>query len=158
MTLARPPLSIDAALARIAGQIPGDWEAMAKLTGYKKRTVQKWGGADVASDPAEARDMPIRAAITLDIEFQRAGGIGSPIYAAYGLLVESANVDAFGSKQELQRDTITFIKESSEAEIALLEASQPGAGAAEEAIAQREVLHLVQWGQRLLVKLGRKPP
>ncbi|MAM72584.1 MAG: hypothetical protein CMO29_02075 [Tistrella sp.] len=158
MTLRRAPLSIDAALARIAGQLPGDWARMAELTNYQERTVRKWGAFEAASDEGEARDIPMRAAIALDIEYRRLGGTGAPIFEAYGLLVEAADADAFACQQELHRETIAFMRENSEAETALLELTQPGAGPLEEAKAQAEVLHVVQKGQEILTRLGRKPP
>ncbi|PZU13791.1 MAG: hypothetical protein DI606_04280 [Sphingobium sp.] len=162
MTIPRPPLSLDAAIARIMGQL-GSWAEVARVTGYAHpRQCEKWGAFDIA-EPGDndARDIPMRAAVKLDIAYQAAGGIGRPIFEAYGLLVDVAESAAFGDRQELQRDTIAFMKENSEAETALLEASMPGAGAAEEAIAQRELLQVVQWGQRILARLAgrqRAPP
>ncbi|MBB6191169.1 hypothetical protein FHS51_001391 [Sphingobium wenxiniae] len=152
MTKRRPPLSLDAALARIAGQIPGGWKTMAELVGYEESYVRAWGD--------ETRDGKINlpAAITLDIAYQAAGGTGAPIYTAYGDLIGAAQADHFGDKQELQRATIDFMRENSEAETALLEAAQPAAGPLEEAKAQRELLDVRNKADELLLRMGRKPP
>lgn len=131
MTKRRAPLSIDTALARIAGAVPGGWAAMATATGYHERTVRGWG------DPDRDEKAPLPACVTLGILFRQSGGVGDPLLEAHGDLVGAADAAAFGDKQELARKTIEFMHENSEAEIALLEAAQPDAGSAEEARAQR---------------------
>ena len=158
MTKHRPPISIDAALARIAGQLPGSWAQMAELTGYVERTVRRWGDVEAASDEVAARDIPMRAAVKLDVAYQVAGGIGKPIYEAYGDLVGAADIEAFGCKQDLLRETLVFTKENHDAETALFEATMPDAGALELEKARGEVLEVRQWADRLLAKLGFKPP
>jgi hypothetical protein len=152
MTKLRAPLSIDTALARIAGQLPDGWVQMAILTGYAQRTVRAWGDDD------REEQIQLRTAIQLDIAFQEHGGVGSPLYEAHGDLVRAAHAERFGDKLELQRETIEFMRENSEAETALLEAAMPDAGAVEEAKAQREVLQVRAWADRILLRLGRKPP
>lgn len=158
MTRVRAPLSIDAAIGRIMGQL-GGWPAVAAVTGFAPRTCEKWGAFDIAdADDPDARDIPMRAARDLDIAYQAAGGIGAPILEAYADLVKVAAAERFGDKQELHRDTITFMRENSEAETALLEASLPDAGPIEEARAQGHVLDVRNWADRILARLGRKPP
>lgn len=152
MTKLRAPISIDTALARIAGQVAGGWDAMAVHVGYQPRTVRAWGD----EDRDEQISLPV--AILLDILFQKHGGIGAPLYEAHGDMVAEAQALAFGDKLELQRETMAFMRENSDAEVALLELSQPDAGPAEEAKAQREVLHVRQFADRILTRLGRKPP
>ncbi|HKY80855.1 MAG TPA: hypothetical protein VJM09_05215 [Sphingobium sp.] len=152
MTKRRAPLSIDAALARIAGQLHGGWTEMADVAGYVERTVRAWGDVD------REEQINLPSAIRLDIAFQAAGGTGAPIFEAYGDMVRAAQADAFGSKQELHREAIALIKENGEAEMALLEAALPGSGPAEEAKAQRELLEVRSFVDRMLLRLGRKPP
>ncbi|EPR09893.1 hypothetical protein M527_07150 [Sphingobium indicum IP26] len=152
MTKRRAPLSIDAALARIAGQLEGGWQEMATVTGYGERTVRGWGDVD----REEQINMP--SAIRLDVAYQAAGGIGAPIFEAYGDMVRAAQAEAFGDRQELHLEAIRLIKENGEAETAVLEAALPGAGPAEEAKAQKELLEVRSFVDRLLLRLGRKPP
>lgn len=152
MTKRRAPLSIDSALARIAGQIAGDWKKMAEITGYEARTIRAWGD----EDRAEQINLP--AAIKLDIAYQEAGGVGCPLYEAYGDLVRAAQAERFGDKQELQAATIDFMRENSQAETALLEAALPDAGPNEAAIAVKELLDVRNTANELLLKMGRKPP
>lgn len=159
MTRQRPPLSIDAAMSAIMVQL-GGWPAVANAAGVKSaRTCEKWGAFDIADpDDPEARDIPMRAAVKLDMAYQAAGGIGAPIFEAYGDMVRSATAERFGNRHELQRETISFIRETHDAVPALLEAGLPDASAAEDANAQRELLQVRQWIDRLLIRLGRKPP
>lgn len=157
MTRRRPPLSIDAAIARVMDQL-GGWQAVADVAGKTPRTCEKWGAFDIADpeDP-DARDIPMRAAVKLDIAYQDAGGVGAPILEAYARLVDAAGIEAFGDKHELRRDSLDFLRETNEANIALLEAAEPGAGEAEIAIAQKQTLDVVQKGKSLLMKLAGRP-
>ena len=152
MTKLRSALSIDTALARIAGQLPGGWAEMAGLTGYAERTVRAWGDVD------RDENINLPAAVALDIAFQAAGGTGAPIFEAYSDLVRAAQAERFGCKHELHRAAIVLMKENGDAEQALLEAALPGAGPAEVAKAQRELLQARNIGDSVLVRLGRQPP
>mgnify|MGYP006879913525 CR=1 FL=1 len=42
MTKLRDPLSLDAALAKVAGQVPGDWKTLAAIAGRTASTVRSW--------------------------------------------------------------------------------------------------------------------
>lgn len=152
MTKLRAPISIDTALARIAGQVAGGWDAMADHVGYQVRTVRAWGDAD------RNEQIPLPAAIALDILFQQHGGVGAPLYEAHGDMVRIAAGEAFGDKQELRRQTIDFMRETNEANLALLEAAEPDASDAEQVIATKQLLDVRQWADKLLTRLGRKPP
>ncbi|WP_030540578.1 hypothetical protein [Sphingobium sp. DC-2] len=155
MTKRRAPLSIDTALARIAGQLNGGWADMAAVTGYAERTVRAWGDVD------REEQINLPAAIKLDIAFQAAGGTGAPIYEAYGDLVQVAAAEAFGDKQQLLRATMAFMQENGEAELALLEATKPDAGPAELAIAQKQLLDVREDVDQMLAGLcgrQREPP
>lgn len=164
MTLRRPPLSLDAAIACIMSQL-GSWAEVAAVTGYAPRTCEKWGAFDIADpeDP-DARDIPMRAARKLDIAYQAAGGIGAPILEAYADQVKVAASEQFGDKHDLQTVAIELIRENSEAETAALEAAAPGAGPLEAEHAQRELLQSRRKIDNLLpllarlASLGRKPP
>lgn len=155
MTKRRAPLSIDTALARIAGTVPGGWAAMATATGYHERTVRGWG------DPDRDEKAPLPACVTLGILFRQSGGVGDPLLEAHGDLVGAADAAAFGDKQELHRETMELMRETHEAEIALLVLTQPDAGDAELAVAQKEALEGRNRFDRMVAKLaglGRKPP
>lgn len=158
MTRPRPALSIDAAIARVMAQL-GSWAEVARVTGYAHpRQCEKWGAFDIAEEgDIEARDIPMRAAVKLDIAFQAAGGTGAPILEAYADLVKVAASEAFGDKHELRRDSLDFMRETNEANLALLEAAEPDAGAAEKAIATKQVLDVRNWADRLLTRLAGRP-
>lgn len=152
MTKLRAPISIDTALARIAGQVDGGWDAMAEHVDYQARTVRAWGDTD------RNEQIPLPAAIALDILFQSHGGTGAPLFEAHGDMVRIAAAEAFGDKHDLRREAIDFMRETNEANLALLEAAEPDAGDAAQVIATKQVLDVRQWADKLLTRLGRKPP
>ena len=123
MTKSRPPLSIDAALGRIAGQLRGGYDDMALECGRATRTVRHW------SDPDAEESIPIECAIKLDLAFQAAGGTGAPIFETYALQLELAAADRFADSMELARRIPDIIRECGEANAALVEAADPSATA-----------------------------
>lgn len=121
MTAVKPPMTIEAALARIAGQLEGSWAEMAEICNRAPATVYAWGNANMGDS------IPMDCAIKLDIAYMRAGGIGAPIKSVYDLKVDCANRMAFAEQAELASLTGKHIKESAEATIAQLLCHQPGA-------------------------------
>ncbi len=147
MTKPRAPLSIDSALARIAGQVPGGWAAMARSIGYAERTVRKWGDADAEEE------INLRAAIALDTLFQQHGGQGQPIYDAYGLLVGACMAERFIDQFDLLRCAIDVARETGDAEAALMRLALPDAGPGDRLIAQRELMQALDSIRAALLKV-----
>jgi hypothetical protein len=137
MTKPRPALSVEDALDRIAGQIPGGKRAMAAIVDRQPRTVHNWG------DPDTPETIPMDCAIKLDIAFQQHGGVGHPIFDTYALLLETAELESFSCGMETARRLKAAMKEGSEAHAALVDASLPGATKADRERATREVLEAV---------------
>lgn len=133
MTKHRAPMSIDAALARIAGQLEGGWAEMGALTGRREGIARAWG------DPDRREYIPMDAAITLDLAFQAAGGTGAPIFETYALQLDLACISRFADRAALGVHLASVIKESAEAESAMLSAILPDAGPAETRRALREL-------------------
>ena len=104
MTKDRRPLSIDGALARIAGQLRGSWAEMAVVTGYHERTVRGWGDID----REEKINLP--SAIALDLAFQKNGGVGRPLYETYGYLLGLSQQEAFADSFDLLRAAIDVVR------------------------------------------------
>lgn len=150
MTKHRPPLSIDAALARIAGQLPGGWAAMAEATGRCQSLVRAWG------DPDRREEIPVRDAIALDLVFQAEGGTGAPVHEAYTHQLELAQVSRFADAIQLGRHAIDVIRESGEAHAALVAAAQPGATPADRRKAEREIGEALEVLKRALPLLARQ--
>lgn len=132
MTKIRPPMSIDAALARIAGQLPGAWADMARVAGRQEHTVRAWG------DPDKADTLPLPCAVALDIAYRRAGGVGAPCRDAYDTLLQAAMAEHFADEVELAHATANAIREVGQAESALILAALPGATDDVIAAAERE--------------------
>lgn len=148
MTKLRAPASIDAALARIAGQLPDGWAAMAAVARRAPRTVRNWG------DPDTPEQIPLDAAIALDLAYQAAGGIGAPLYETYTMQLELPASERFASRHQLARLAAEYIRESGEAGAALVNAAQPGADHLEFRAAEREVLEALTVLQRAIHQLA----
>lgn len=151
MTKRRAPLSIDAALARIAGQLPKAYLEMADVAGRAERTVRNWG------DPDTREQIPMDCAIALDLAFQQAGGDGAPIFECYAALLEIAGVHRFADRIALGRRAADAIRECGQAGAALVDASQPSAGAAEQQTALQEVEQAIAALKRAIPHLPQPP-
>lgn len=144
MTKQRPPLSIDAALARIAGHLGGGWDEMAQLTARQPRTVRNWG------DPDTPEQIPMDCAIVLDIAFQSAGGVGAPICEVYTHKLEMAGLEHWSDRITLGNHAVDVIKEAGEAHAALVLAAQPGSTDLDFRRAEREVEEALEVLRRTL--------
>lgn len=151
MTKIRAPLSIDSALARIAGALPEGWKDIARIANRAEATVRAWGDAD------RPEQIPLPAAIALDIAFQRAGGEGRPLFETYALQCEVAREVAFADEIELSRRACIMVRETSQAIDAMIRASQaaPEAGARVKAI--RELEDVVREASAAIAVLQQSP-
>jgi hypothetical protein len=132
MTKVRPPLTINNALDRIAGQVDGGWATMATAIGKRERTVRNYG------DPDTPEEISARDSIALDILFQQHGGEGAPIFQTYALQLELDRADAFATQAEIARRVQASIKEGAEAAQAAIACTLPGASQADFVSAIRE--------------------
>lgn len=151
MTKARAPLSIDAALARIAGHLPGGYNDMATIAGRAVRTVRNWG------DPDTAEQIPLDCAIALDVAYIAAGGDCAPLFETYSLKLELAHMQRFACNIELARHTAEVIREGGEAHSALVRATLPGATEGDRADALRECVEAFDILKRTLALLEADP-
>ena len=133
MTKHRAPLSFDAALARIAGQVPGGFEALAIRSNRKERTVRNWG------DPDTTEHVPIDIAVDLDLLFAEHGGDGSPFLEAFAHQREQLELVRHCDRIALGARAAELIKECGEAGSALVIASQPNASPRQRAMARAEL-------------------
>jgi hypothetical protein len=132
MTKLRAPMSIDAALARVAGHLAGSWADMAVIADRKEHTVRAWG------DPDKPEAIPLPCAIALDVAYRKAGGIGAPLRDAYDTLLDAAMAEEFGDQIELAHATAHAIREAGEAHSALVEFALPGASDEAGIVAERQ--------------------
>lgn len=149
MTKLRPPLSVNAALNRIAGQVDGDWLTMAEAIGKKERTVRNY------SDPDTPEEISARDAIALDILFQQHGGEGAPIFETYALQLETERAEVFATQAEIARRVQRSIKENAEAAQAQIACFVPGADAADYTRAIRETEEAITADTNTLAALKR---
>lgn len=155
MTKLRPPLSIDGALGRIAGELPGAWNEMAAIVGRHESTVRRWGDHDAVEQ------IPLPCAIALDIAFEKAGGEGRPLFETYALQVQVAREHCFAGEIELMHRACVLIREGAQAQEAAVLASLPSASERDRAHAVREledVSHVVTSLIALLVPRSTAPP
>lgn len=137
MTKHRAPLSIDAALARIAGKLDNGWTDMATIARREVRTVRNWG------DPDTPESIPVDCAIALDLAYVRAGGSGTPIFEAYAYQLELAEQSQFADRYDLLRRAQVVAKETGEANSAILGAAQPNATPADRRAALNEITEAI---------------
>lgn len=130
MTKARPPLSLEDGITRVAGHV--GWEAAAAAIGQKERTLRNY------SDPDTPQVISGPDMLKLDLAYRLAGGEGAPMFEAYALQLELASLPILSCSRELSRRTAVAAKEAGEAISALIAAAQPGADRATRAIAKRE--------------------
>ncbi|QCI92291.1 hypothetical protein [Novosphingobium sp. EMRT-2] len=148
MTLHRPPLSIDAGLARIAGQLPDGWAGMAQAVERSESLVRAWG------QPGRRERIPLEDAIRLDLAYRAAGGTGAPLYETYGAMLDAAGVMAFADEIALGRHAALMIKETAEANAAAIIAAQPGRTDKDRRQAMQEVEEAIAVLHRTRVLLG----
>lgn len=148
MTKPRAPLSVGAALARIAGYIPGDYAEMGRLLGRSESLVRAWG------DPQRRERVAIDDAIVLDLAYRTAGGDGAPIYEAYGAKLSADGTLWFAEEIALGRHAATLIRECGEAEAAVVLAAQPGATRRDRERAMREIEEAMAVLSRARIMLG----
>jgi len=149
VTKVRAPLTLDRALARIAGQLPGGWLEMGKLVDRSERQVRAWGDPD----SPDVINMP--AAIKLDIAFQGAGGQGAPIHDVYALLLQTGRSEAFADQLDLAVHASVAIREQAEAACAQIRCTMPGAEAKDIATAVRETEEAIDAATATLTVLRR---
>lgn len=152
MTKRRPPLSIDAALARIAGQLEDGWKSVGKAVARHPGYVRKWG------DPDAREKMPIDDAIKLDLAYRAAGGDGAPIFECYAHLLDIEGGSWFADEAALGRLAAEIIRECGEAGSAIVLSSQPGAGPSQRQKTLREVEEAIGVLTRARMLLGLPAP
>jgi hypothetical protein len=152
MTKLRAPLTVDAALARIAGQLPDGWNSVSEIAGRQPRHCRRWG------DPDAEEQIPIDVAIRLDLAFQAEGGTGAPILEAYAAQLELASAARFADRNALLRQAVDVIREGGEAHAAIVRSTQPDASPADERIAYREACEAFEALKKIIPLLAEQPP
>jgi len=139
MTKVKAPMSIDAAIARIAGQFPDGYKDLARLMGCHESTVRAWG-----DDNKPDQRLSLAAAIALDIAYVREGGEGRPLFETYALQVNVAREKAFASETALARRVCVMIREGAQANEAMVLASLPFATPRDRLTAIRELHDVIR--------------
>lgn len=152
MTKARAPLSIEAAIVRIAGVHDDGFTDLARIVGRERRTVSNW------SDPDTPEQVPVDCAIALDLAYLAAGGTGTPIFEAYALKLELADAERFGDRHQLLRHAQDVARETGEANAAIIGAAHPAATDADRARALAEATEARQALDQVIPLLGAPVP
>jgi hypothetical protein len=133
VTKARTPLSVEQALQRIAAQLSGGVEAMARIAQRQPGTIRAW------MDPDRPEQVPLEAAIDLDLAYQAEGGRGAPLFEVYATQLELAERRRFADRHRLLDYAHGVIKEGGEAHAALIAYARPGATELDRKLAHKEV-------------------
>lgn len=148
MTKVKPPMSIDTALARIAGQFENGYKDLARIVDRHESTVRAWG------NEAKPDLIPMPIAIALDIAYERAGGEGRPLFETYALQVKVAREAAFASEIALAQRVCILIREGAQAYEAMVLASLPSASSRERTHAIKELEDVVREATSAIALLG----
>jgi len=132
MTKRRAPLTVDAAVTRAAGIIPGGYTELAELTGRQPWLVRAWG------DPDRRERIPLHDALIIDRACLDHAG-EAPFGQYYTARIDAAGGFRAPSAEVLARQVVDVIRECGEAHTALFEAALPGATPAQIATARREL-------------------
>lgn len=141
----RAPLTTDAALARIAGQVPGAWPAMAEHLDRRESLVRAWG------DPHRREKVPFDDALKLDLLYRDAGGDGAPLFETYAYQLDEAGMFRFADEIALGRLAALVIRECGEASASLVLSAQPGAAPADHRLTLGHVDEAIDAYQRARV-------
>lgn len=151
MTKHRPPLSVHAALDRIAGHFVGGYADLGAVLGKEAHTCRAWG------DPDKREKISVEDAIRLDLHYQAAGGIGAPLFETYALQLEQAGADRFATQIAIGRLLPDVMRENNDAEIAIVVAAQPGATEADRRAAAKETGEAIARMQQVRLQLAAAP-
>ncbi len=146
-------MSIDAALARIAGQFENGYKDLARVVERHESTVRAWG-----DDDKPDQMIPMPAAIALDIAYQCEGGEGSPLFETFALQVKVAREKAFAGGIALAQRACIQIREGAQANEAIVLASMPSAGPAQRTHAIRELEDVVRESTTTIALLAIDEP
>lgn len=118
MTKLRAPLSIENALLKVLGKL--GMEGACEATGRAAHYIR------ALSDPDKREQLTIADALALDLEHQRQGNVGAPIFETYGHLLKAASAEVFTDAAAIGEVFHTILLEDGEANAALLLAQRPG--------------------------------
>lgn len=149
MTKPRAPGTVEEALVRIAAQVPGGFETMGARVEFSAGYVRAWG------DPSRVEQLPLTAAIELDLLFLEHGGDGTPCHEHFTRALELAHERRFGDRIELARAAVDLIAEAGEAGAFTVAATLPGATRADRQRAVKELIDLDRALKRVLPQLQR---
>lgn len=145
MTKPRPPGTVEDALDKVIGvlSIASCAAATGRSTGYLR----------ALSDPDKREQLTVIDMIKLDLAHMDAGLPGTPIFEAVGHMLKAAQPEFFSNAYELGRVTVDVVREDSEAHVALIEASLPGADRRALQHALRQEMDSIEAGTRAVVAL-----
>ncbi|MDP8995108.1 MAG: hypothetical protein M3N07_09045, partial [Pseudomonadota bacterium] len=95
MTKRRAPLTFERALTSVAALI--GWPRCAEIVGKHENTVRNW------SDPDTSAGITLEAALSLDVEYRKAGGDGAPMLQCYATRLEADTLAACADTVEIAR-------------------------------------------------------
>jgi hypothetical protein len=152
VTKLRTPLSVEQALQRIAGQLPGGVEQMSAVSHRQPSTVRAW------MDPDRPEQIALECAIALDLEFQAEGGSGAPLFEAYAAKLDLAEAARFADRHRLLDYAHGVVKEGGEAHAALIAFARPGATEHDRRHALKEASEAYEKLRDILPLLSNEQP
>lgn len=156
MTVPKPPLTVEEALDRVIGLLT--MPAAVEATGRKASYLR------ALSHPRKREKLTVIDMIKLDVAHMKAGLPGAPIFETVATILQAAQPALFSSAYEISRMTIDVVKEDAESQVALIEASLPGADrktmlrALKEAVDSLSARHRAVAVIKSIVEQTEQPP
>lgn len=140
MTKLRQPLTVEDALDKVIGALTmaGAVEATGRTAGYLR----------MLSDPDQRAQLTVIDMIKLDTAHMRAGLPGMPIFETVATILHAAQPELFSNAYAISRVTVDVVKEGSDAHVALIEASLPGADSRTLKKALKETVESIEANNR----------
>jgi hypothetical protein len=141
VTKLRAPMSVEEALDRVLGKLT--FSRAAEVTSRQASYLRK------LSDPDCREQLTVKDLILLDVEHIAIDGT-APIFETVGQILKSVHGYVFSDEAELRLLAVGLMRENTQAEVALIEATAPGAPAAAWDRAEREVADVQPFIARIL--------
>lgn len=147
MTLPREILTVEEALDRVLAALK--MKTATEVTGRKEHYLR------ALSHPGKREKLTVIDLIKLDTAHLKIDGT-TPIFETVGTILKAIQADMFADEAHLATMSLTMLRENSEAEIAVLEATRPDADRAAWANAEQQLAEALPVMTRILAFVRKK--
>ncbi len=147
MTVTRDPMTVEEALDRVIGSLT--MRGAVEATGRQEHYLR------ALSHPRKREKLTVIDLLKLDIAHLHKDGT-TPIFDTVATILRSTQAEMFADEAQLAALSITMLRENSEAEIAVIEATRPDASPGAWDRAEKELSEALPMMTRVLAFVRRK--